>query len=94
MIVSQHNIVSSAVTQVYNSTASASNIVFQNMGPSYKIVLLSSSNQALSLGYPVGPHCAFSTPIGSANNVFACLSPQVGANASTVVAKLAVFATP
>lgn len=94
MNINQFVAVSSAATQFYNSTQSASNLVIANLGPSYKILVLSSSNQNTNQGFPIKPGCVVTLPVGSNANLFAQMAGQVGANASTVFAQFAVYAAP
>ena len=94
MKVSQYPVVSSVAVQLYHSGTSASFLNIQNLGPTYKVFILSASNQDVSQGYPLCKGQAMTAQIATNGEVWARLGSQVGANASTVFSEVAVFQSP
>lgn len=94
MRIAQHPVVSSVATQIYNSLTSGSFLNIQNLGPTYKIYLLSASNQNISDGYPLCAGKALTLQVATNSELWARLPAQVGALASTVFSEVAVFQTP
>jgi len=94
MVIMQHNVVSSAATQVVASATTAQNVCIKNCGPDYKVMLLTASNQNISQGFPLCKHEALTIQLAASNAVFARLPAQAGGNSGNVVSQVAVFVTP
>lgn len=92
----QHVVVSSAATLLYNSGGTTGNaMTIKNLGPSYKVMILTNSTQNTSQGYPLCKGESLGLTFSSNSpGVFAQLAGQTGANASTVFSQVAVFQTP